>query len=806
VSSKRADPASPQNPPAVPAAAKQEKTSAKPTPYHRAARAYVEAGWSPIRLPHRKKFPPPAGYTGYFGTHVGLAEAEAFARAGGGNVGLRLPPNVLAIDVDNYGEKTGGVTFDDAARRLGPLPPTWRSTARHDDPVSGIYYFRVPAGRVWPGELGPDVELIHHGERYAVVAPSVHPNGGEYGWYDPDGLPAADGPTVGELPELPAEWVAELDRGDAADRPAKVSLKEGDAWDWLQGLPTGDPCPPVQKVLDGAEKAFSDGSRHDTARGLVLRLVRLGEQGHTGTLAALDTLEGMFLAAFGGDGDREPDWGEWERLVSGAVGTALTQPTPDADKGCCAPVDEDGEKVSLTVRLRDYLSEKFHVFPAGDQDGLVYVQRKGGGRAEQLSANVVIRGADGLGNRQANLYTAANDAAKVLGALAYNEAPRDLALRVHYRPGRIVLDLAQRNSRCVVVTPSGWTLQDAPPSDVVFAGAPGAALPDPVPGGSVDELRRLLRWQPDDRRWLLVKGWLPCTLLADLPRPGLWLLGPQGSAKSTTGRFLTSLIDPKPAGVLGGNFGKNLQDDETKALGSYMPSWDNVSHLSNDGSDYLARLMTGEYTQRRRLYSNTESVSVHYRRTALITSITLPRGVKPDALDRLVLLPLTRIEGERLSEGDLNAAWEAARPLVLAGVLDLAVRMLAGLPTAENPAGLRMADYAQALWAMDPALYDAYRDNVATARGDMADEDPFIRALLAWLRSCPDKTWEGTPDEAQQEGAVYADFEDAWWPRNGRALSEQLTKASELLHAVGVTVTDRRSNGQRLKKLVLVDR
>ncbi len=805
-SSKRASSAHPQNPPAVPPTAKQEKTETKGTPYHRAARAYLEAGWSPIRLPHKKKSPPDTGYTGYAGAYVGLAEAKVWAKAGGGNVGLRMPDTVLGIDVDNYGDKKGGDTFADWVARLGPLPPTWRSTARHEDTTSGIRYFRVPAGRQWADGLGANssVELIHHGHRYAVAAPSVHPEGGVYGWYDPDGLPADDLPTVAELPELPAEWVAELDRGDVADRPAKVSLKESDVGEWLEALPTGDLCPPVLRVLDGAEKAFSQGSRHDTARGLVLRLVRLGEQGHTGALVALDTLEGIWLAALD---DREPGWGEWERMVSGAVGAVLAKPTADADKRCCGAEDEDGKKLSLTVQLRDYLSDKFHIFPVGDQDGLVYVQRKEGGRAEQLSANVVIRGADGLGNRQANLYNSANDAAKVLGALAYDEMPRELALRVHYRPGRIVLDLAQRNSRCVVVTPTSWQVLDAPPSDVVFASGPGTALPDPERGGSVDEMRRLVGWQPDDPRWLLVKGWLPCALLADLPRPALFLQGPQGSAKSTTGRFITGLVDPKPAGVLGGNFGKNPQDDETKALGTYIPSWDNVSHLSNDGADYLSRMVTGEYTQRRRLYSNTELVSVHYRRTAVITGINLPRGVKPDTLDRLVLLALTRIEGDRLSEGALNAEWEAMQPRVLAGVLDLAVQMLAGLPTAKNPAGLRMADYAEALWAIDPALYNAYRDNVSTARGDMADDDPFIRTLLGWLRSCPEREWEGTAEEAVKEGAPALDFVEGatWWPRNGRSLSAELTKASELLRAVGVTVTERRSNGQKFKKLVLVE-
>ncbi len=566
---RRASPEHSQDSPEAPPTAKQEMTEAKGTPYHRAAPAYLKAGWSPIRLPRKRKEPPPPGYTGYTGADVSPEDVAAWTAAGGGNVGLRLPEFVIGIDVDAYGGKSGGATLANAEARLGALPPTWRCTARHDDPVSGIQFFRVPAGHQWADRLGDNVELIHHGHRYAVAAPSVHPEGGVYGWFDPDGLPTDEFPSVAELPELPDVWVVELDRGDVAERPAKVSLKEGDVGAWLDELPTGDPCPPVQDVLAAAEKAFSRGSRHDSARTLMLRLLRLGEQGHTGALTALHTLEGLWLAALD---DREPGWGEWERLVSGGVGVTLAAPTLDADKGCCTPVDEDGKKVPLSVRLRRHVEAHYDTFPAG-ADGRIFVQSKQGGRAELLTANFVIRAAGHLGNSAGSLSTPAEEAATVLTARALHEPPRALALRAHYRPGRIVLDLAQVNStRCVVVTPQGWTVQEVPPRDVVFQTS-GAALPDPEPGGSVDELRRLLRWRADDPRWLLVKGWLPCSLLANKPRPALCLFGPQGSAKSTTGRFLTGVFDPKPDGVLGGGFGKNRSDDETKALKHYVPGW-----------------------------------------------------------------------------------------------------------------------------------------------------------------------------------------------------------------------------------------
>lgn len=776
------------------------------SPYAEAADAYLAGGFSPIPLPIGEKHPPPSGFTGYLGAYVTTEDVARWSE-GRRNVGLRLPETVLGIDVDDYDGKAGGATFRDAEARLGELPSTWRSTSRPDDLVSGILLFRVPAGRSWANEVGPNIELIHHGHRFAVVAPSLHPEGREYRWFDALGLPA-EAPSVAQLPELPQAWVADLDRGSVTDRTAKVDLKEGDAGRWLESLPDGEPCRVFMRVLADAERDFAGGgSHHDLARKHILRIVRHGEQGHVGANAARDTLESMWLTALS---HREPGHGEWERMVAGAVALVLSSPTADADKGCCDTAAEvftsaGGSKLPLAVQLRRHVEAHFDVFPAGD-DGRIFAQRKTGGRAELVGSGFVMRAAQGLGDSAATLSAAATEAAKVLSALGAEHEPRRLAMRVHCQPDRIVLDLAQRgNTRCAVVTPDGWSIKDVPPVEIVFQ-ASGSALPDPVHGGSIDELRTLLRWPEDDPRWPLVKGWLPAALLADQPRPMLGFFGPQGSAKTTTGRFVVGVLDPKPAGALGGGFGKSRADDETKALKSYLPAWDNVSTLSNEGADLLSRLVTGDLIERRQLYTDAELVTIHYRRTGVITGITVPRGVKPDTLDRFILVAVAPLSGERVSEGTLDAEWEQVQPRVLAGVLDLAVRMLSRRDDARgrNVAGLRMADYAEALWAIDPALYDAYASNVSTARADMASEDPFIGTLIEWLRA-RHGTFEGTAEEARMTAQGFQPDSSQWWPRNAKVFSDEVTRTTELLKSAGVTVEDRRSHGRRLKRFTRVE-
>ena len=128
---------------------------------------------------------------------------------------------MIGIDVDDYGDKHGGKTLAELEIELGLLPETVISTSREG--VSGIRFFRVPAGLKWPSQAGPDVEIIRHGHRYAMVWPSVHPEGREYVWAGKVNghLP----PTVAELPELPPEWVQHLTGGER-EREREIYLDD----------------------------------------------------------------------------------------------------------------------------------------------------------------------------------------------------------------------------------------------------------------------------------------------------------------------------------------------------------------------------------------------------------------------------------------------------------------------------------------------------------------------------------------------------------------------------------------------------
>ena len=127
----------------------------------------------------------------------------------GGNLAIRLPVDVIGIDVDAYGSKTGAQTLAEGEKRWGKLPYSPRSTSR-DDGISGIRLYRVPPGIELVGviefpELGVgDIEICQRHHRYVMGWPSIHPSGRRYQWLGIDDGPLDEPPTPGDIPDLPA--------------------------------------------------------------------------------------------------------------------------------------------------------------------------------------------------------------------------------------------------------------------------------------------------------------------------------------------------------------------------------------------------------------------------------------------------------------------------------------------------------------------------------------------------------------------------------------------------------------------------
>lgn len=277
---------------------------------------YTRKGFlAPIPLPAGEKFPPPAGMTGNIPPICKDKVKEAWSKVidsgdSEANLALRAQApddkdyEIIALDIDHYGEKAGLAGLKALVKRLGPLglKDIPRSSSRGPNSPSGQYFFKVPKGIKWNRQACPDVDIVQLTHRYSVVWPSrvSDPTTGEdrvYCWFQ--GSEVVEIPHVDSLPWLPEAWVSHLTRRHGVEYRQGDSLRLAEAMKFLEGLPGWEA--PISRVfdsyLDSRLPELSNGA-HDTALAVVTYLMKAATEGQAGLGEALQRSEAEFLEEF----------------------------------------------------------------------------------------------------------------------------------------------------------------------------------------------------------------------------------------------------------------------------------------------------------------------------------------------------------------------------------------------------------------------------------------------------------------------------------------------------------------------------
>lgn len=390
-----------------------------------------------------------------------------------------------------------------------------------------------------------------------------------------------------------------------------------------------------------------------------------------------------------------------------------------------------------------------------------------------------------------------------------------LSLRFRHIPDhpqgpRVYLDLGRADARCVEITAAGWTITEQIPPGVAFLRSHTVGeLPIPRRSGCLADLAGILALPPESREFRLVLGWVLGLPFDSSIRPGLLLLGPPGIGKSTCLRLATSVWEPSPAHYLGSALGRKHDDDQVRALHHAVPLWDNLSGVSAATSDLLCCIITGSSLEGRRYYSNADIDTHPITRPVGLSSIGMPAGLRPDALDRLVTVELPPV-AHRIEDAALQARFDQAHPTVLGAACDAVSAALAWRTRVSTPTQYRMASYATVLTALDAAttagalpgcpggLLDAYDATLREVRQRTAAEDAFGGPLLTFMESLPKRkindttwgtTWQGTASAllAAVTGQPGVDLRAPGWPGTARRLPTVLAHLQHGLAEIGLS-------------------
>lgn len=400
--------------------------------------------------------------------------------------------------------------------------------------------------------------------------------------------------------------------------------------------------------------------------------------------------------------------------------------------------------------------------------------------------------------RVASLTSLSTATTTLRGIARWEGTEIPVGLRIASCEGMVVVDLADAERRVVLIGPDGWAV--ASESQVRFHRPPGMQpLPVPSAGGNLEDLAELWPVRGDDL--VLVLGWVLGCFNPSGTKPVLDLSGTQGSGKSLLAKMLRSLVDPNtiPLQTMPGDV-RNLAVIASRHA---VPVFDNVSALSDELSDALCRMATGAGFEVRKLYTDDDLATFAATRPVLLTGI--PEVAKQaDLVDRTINIVLPEIgQGERRTEAEVLAEFEAVRPAALGVLFDAVSCALANLPTTVLREAPRMLDFATWVQAGAPAFgweQDRFLDAYLANRRDSSAgivEGSFIGQFIPQLA---EPGFIGTGTECLAKLSTLAGVEATrhrGWPATPRGLAGILRRLAPSLTEAGIMVEFDRAGHDR---------
>jgi hypothetical protein len=398
--------------------------------------------------------------------------------------------------------------------------------------------------------------------------------------------------------------------------------------------------------------------------------------------------------------------------------------------------------------------------------------------------------------------TPLKDACVALSGVAkYDGEQKDVFIRVAKTEAGYAVDLCNDGWQCVIIEPSSWRVDSK--QSVRFRRTPTMrALPVPLaPGaGNVDLLWECINVKKSERNIFLV--WMLECWRSDTAFTVLEVVAEQGSGKSKGQHYTRELIDPNKVNLRARP--KTIEDIYVAAVNSWLTSYENLSHLTDDMQDAFCVLATGGGFAARTLYTNAEETAVAVKRPIVMNGISV-LATRQDLVDRLVHIEIEPIPADkRRTEAELDALFESHRAAIFTGLLDLFAQALAVLPTIRIDNLPRMADFA----LLGAAVYSArgVDDPVNTFMADYMemrresiqrtlDSSPVAAAILAYLERQSNGAEFASAQIALGELSNFKHDGDAW-PRSGKGFADALRRLAPALRTLDIRAEVAKKRGE----------
>ncbi len=453
--------------------------------------------------------------------------------------------------------------------------------------------------------------------------------------------------------------------------------------------------------------------------------------------------------------------------------------------------DEKEERVSQASLLVKFVQARAELFHDENQD--VYARDSGTGEVRRIDGRQFrdwLQASFFENTEKSARDQSVREAISTLSGLGrFKGECAPVSVRVGRHEGAYYLDLATPGqSRAVKIEPGKWAMVDTPP--IMFLRTESMRpLPEPVQGGNLAELWRLLN-VPEDSR-LLVLTWLADCLRPETPFPVLELIGEQGSAKSTTQTVLRKLIDPNACDLRAAP--KSAEDVFVGAGVNWLVSYENVSHLTAPLQDALCVLATGGGFAKRKLYSDADESVIQTKRPVVLNGISAAITAQ-DLIDRSVSIE-TPVIAIRTETTAIWAEFDKHHARLIGAFLDVFAMALqrlprVKLPTADRPRliefahlGIAMAEAsgktgADFMWQFNLSRQESIARTI--------DASPVATALIDWFADRHEQSAEIPVKTLFNALDRFKPNQTDAWPRSAKGFGDAMRRAAPALRSMGI--------------------
>jgi energy-coupling factor transporter ATP-binding protein EcfA2 len=316
-----------------------------------------------------------------------------------------------------------------------------------------------------------------------------------------------------------------------------------------------------------------------------------------------------------------------------------------------------------------------------------------------------------------------------------------------------------------------------------------------------------------------------CTyMIPGIAKPIHLTQGPPGSAKSTIGKLLKRIIDPSISMDRGIKFPAKEEDWFVMCMKHQLLFFDNLNNLSKQQQDDVCRIVTGTGLEKRKLYTDSESILGSFQGIIVMNGIQLD-DLNSDFLDRCLINEVRRISNtKRINEIEFWQNFEKDLPLIRGAIFHVIAKAQAILPTLEHTdyKDFRLSDFAKHATSVALArghdrdkFMEALKEKIDTQASETIEQSEVAEALIRFMENRDE--WKGTAHDLLKELTEFqygqivgsGNYEkmqvgrtSKTWPQNHKVLGKELEKVAYLFPKYNLWVRKYRDMNSRTISIV----